>query len=126
MSPSLVLNLTCISFLCYCESSMFSLCLAHHLVGVAFNTISNASSLCCSSTCSSNFCKNVVMSINTSYLGGFHSSITIQCIDLVMPTHRHVETSCILYGQFSKPASESYVHKLMCLQLNTSSAMGLT
>jgi hypothetical protein len=124
MSPSSVLNLTCISLLHCCQSSMFSLCVTHHLVGVAFNTMSSASSLCFSCTYASNVCTNVFISVNLSYLGGLHSSIPIQRTNLVMHAHRHVETSCILYFQFSRPTSESDVHELMLLQLNAPSAWG--
>jgi hypothetical protein len=77
--------------------------------------MSSASVLCFFGTCALNIYINVVISINMSYLGKLHNSIPIQCNDLVMHVHCHVETFF-----------EYDVHELMLLQLSASSVVWLT
>jgi hypothetical protein len=96
MSPSLVLNLVWISILHRLQSSIVHLCVSHHITWVDFNTTSNAASLYFYGTRASKNSTNVVISNNISYLDGLKNSIPIQRNDLIMHTHRRVETLCIL------------------------------
>jgi hypothetical protein len=75
---------------------MFSLCVTHHLVGVAFNTMYPVLVAYVAMVPVPRMSiRNVFISVNLSYLGGLHSSIPIQRTDLVMCAHNRVETSCI-------------------------------
>jgi hypothetical protein len=95
------------------------LCVSHHIVGVAFNMTSRANNLYCLGTCNSNDFSNMSISVIPSYLGGSRSSVPIQRNDQFIRAHHLVDTSCILYYQFSGLASESDAHELILLQLST-------
>jgi len=126
MSPSLVLNIFWISLLHCFQYSIVPLCVTHYLIGMAFNTKSSVRSLCYSGTCASDFCMNVGLSFNPSYLGKLHNSIPIHHNELVILADHCVETSCILCCPFSRIYSKSNVHELMLLQINVSPVVGLT
>jgi hypothetical protein len=110
-----------------CAQSFISfLCATCHLARVVFKTTSITNILCCSSTYNSNDFINIHILFSPSYLGGSHSSIPTQCKDWVIRAHRLVDTSCILYCQFSRRDFEYDVHELIFLQISAPSIVGST
>jgi len=117
-------NLICINLL-HCDQYWIEfLCATHHLAGVALKAISKASSLCWSTTTSSNSANNVATSPSPSKWGNSHTSEPICRSDLVILEHILTNTSCSRYFQFSNPSYESEVHELMLRQLKFPSTLG--
>lgn len=98
---------------------------AHHRVGVDFNATSKANNLYFSTTIASNFIMKVATLVNPSKCGNSHTSVPIQCNDLVILAHLLVETSCNLCCQFSRPSSESDEQELILCQLKFPYVVGL-
>jgi hypothetical protein len=116
----------CMSLLHYAQVLNTLSVRTHHLAGVAFKMTSSANNLYCSSTCNSNAFINTLISVIPLYLGGSYSYVPIQRKDRFIHAHILVDTSCILYCQFSRPTSESDVHELKLLQLSAPSVVGST
>jgi len=116
----------CMSLMHCSQSLILFMCVAHHIAGVAFKMTSNDNSLYYLGTCNSNAIINIFFSVSPSYLGGSYSYVPIQCKYWFIQEHLLVNTSCILYYQFSRQAFDFDVHELKLLQLSTPSIVGST
>jgi hypothetical protein len=104
---------------------MLFLCVPHHVVGVAFKASSIANNRCCVGTLSSNYDKKVSKGFRPSNVGKLLTVVSIQCTSLVNIAHILVDTSYILFCQFSSASSESDEHALSLHQLKFPSVVGL-
>jgi hypothetical protein len=107
------------------QSVMLLLCVPHHLVGVSFRASSITNSLCCIGTLSSKSDKKVSKGFRPSKVGKLLTVVSIQRTSLVSLAHLLVDTSYILFCQFSSASSESDEHTLSLRQLKFPSAVGL-
>jgi hypothetical protein len=94
---------------------MLFLCVPHHLVGVSFRASSITSNLCCIGTLSSKSDKKVSKGFRPSKVGKLLTVVPIQRTSLVNIEHLLVDTSYILFFQFSSDSSESDEHVLSLL-----------
>jgi hypothetical protein len=104
---------------------MLFLCVPHHIVGVSFKASSIANNLCCVGTLSSNSDKKVSKGFKPSKVGKLLTVVPIQRTSLVNLAHILVDTSYILFCQFSSASSESDEHALSLRQLRFPSFIGL-
>ena len=107
------------------HSAMFFLCVPHHVVGVAFKDSSSANNLYCTGAIPSNSTRNVSKWFKPSNFERLITFVPIQQTTLVNLAHRRVETSYIMFCQFSNASSESYEHALSLHQLRFPSVVGL-
>ena len=107
------------------HSTMFFLCVPHHLVGVAFNASSSANIFYCTGTILSNLARNVSKWFKPSNVGTLLTSVPIQRTALFNLAHHHVETSYIVFCQFPNASSKSDKHALSLHQLRFPSDVGL-
>ena len=103
-----------------------SLCVTHHLAGVALSSKSSASSLWFCNTSSSYCVKNVSKSFSPCKLGVSPIYMPNHLTAWSILAHLLVETSCSLCYQFSRPMSESVAHEVMLHQLSIPYAVGFT
>jgi hypothetical protein len=104
---------------------MFFLCVFHHIDGVSFKASSSANNLYCAGTIPSNSNRNVFKLFKPSNVGRLLTSVPIQRTSLVNLAHLCVETSYIMFSQFSNASSKSDEHALSLRQLRFPSAIGL-
>jgi hypothetical protein len=107
------------------HSAMFFLCVPHHLAGVAFKASYSANILCCTGTSLSNSTRNFSKLIKASNVGILLTYVPIQRTTLVNLAHLRVETSYIMFYQFSNASSKSDEHALSLHQLRFPSVVGL-
>jgi hypothetical protein len=105
---------------------MVSLCVPHHLAGMALSAKSSADSHWFSNSSSLYCVKNVSKSFSPWKQGGSLISVPAHLTARSIIAHLHVDTSCSLCCQFSSPVSESVAHEVMLHQLSTLSAVGFT
>ena len=101
------------------------LCIPRHPVGVDFKASSITKNLCCIGTLSSKSDKKVSKGFKPSKVGKLLIVVPIQQSSLVNLAHLLVDTSYILFCQFSSASSESNEHVLSLHQHKFPSAMGL-
>jgi hypothetical protein len=106
------------------QSVIVSLCVPHHLVGVALSAISSANSLWFSTTLSSYYAKNVSKSFIPWKLGGSLIFVPTHLTVWSILAHVLMETSCNLCFSFLNHCPESVSHEVMLHQLSISSANG--
>jgi hypothetical protein len=94
------------------HSVMFFLCVPHHLVGVAFKASSIANKHFCIGTLSSKSDKKVSDGFRPSKVGKLLTVVSIQRTSPVNIAHLLVDTSYILFFQFSSASFESDEHAL--------------
>jgi hypothetical protein len=116
----------CSNSLHWYQSLIVSLCIPHHLPGVAFNAISSVKSVWFSNTSFSYYAKNFSRSFTPWKLGGLIISIPTHLTVQSILSHLLVETSCSHCCQFSKPISDSVTHEVVLHQLTIPSTVGLT
>jgi hypothetical protein len=104
---------------------MLLLCAPHHLAGVALKVSSIASNLYCIGTLSSKYDKKVSKGFRPANVGKLLTVVPIQRTSLVSLAHILVDTSYILFCQFSSASSEYDEHVLSLRQLRFPSAVGL-
>jgi hypothetical protein len=104
---------------------MLFLCVTHHLVGVAFKASSISNNRFCIGTLSSKSDKKVSKGFRTSKVGKLLIVVSIQRTSLINIAHLLVDTSYILFCQFSSASSESDEHAFSLRQLKFPSAIGL-
>jgi hypothetical protein len=107
------------------HSVMFFLCVPHHLAIIPFKASSSANNLYCTSTIPSNSNRNVSKLFKPSNVGRLLTFVPIQRTTLVNLAHLYVETSYIMFCQFSNASSESDEHALSLHQLRFPSVVGL-
>jgi hypothetical protein len=107
------------------QSVMFFLCVPHHLFGVSFRASSITNNLCCIGTLSSKSDKKAYKGFRTSKEDKLLIVVLIQRTSLVNLAHLLVDTSYILFYQFSNASSEYDEHVLSLHQLRFPSAIGL-
>jgi hypothetical protein len=101
------------------------LCSPHHLAGVALRASSITNSLCFIGRLSSNSDKKVSKGFRPSKVGNLLIVLSIQRTYLVSLAHLLVDTSYILFCQFSSASFESDEHALSLHQLKFPSSIGL-
>jgi hypothetical protein len=104
---------------------MFFLCVPHHLDGVSFKASSIAKNLYWVGTLASNYDKKVSKQFRPSKVGKLLTGVLIQRTSLVTIAHLLVDTSYILFCQFSIDSSEYDEHALSLHQLRFPSAVAL-
>jgi hypothetical protein len=104
---------------------MFFLCVPHHLGGVAFKASSSANNLYCTGTIHSNSNRNVSKLFKTSNVGILLTYVPIQQTTLVNLEHLRVETSYIMFCQFSNASFESDEHAISLHQIIFPFVVGL-
>ena len=88
------------------------LCVPHHLFGVVFRASSIANNLYFIDTLASKLEKKVSKGVKPSNVGKLLTVVLIQRTSLVSLAHLLVDTSYILFYQFSSASSESDEHVL--------------
>jgi hypothetical protein len=91
---------------------MMFLCVPHHLDGVVYKASSIANNLCCIGTVAYNSDKKVSKGFRPSKVGKLLTIVSIQRNSLVNLAHLLVDTSYILFCQFSSAYFESDEHAL--------------
>jgi hypothetical protein len=107
------------------QSVMLILCVPHHLVGVSLRASSIANSLYCVGTLASKYDRKASKGFKPSNVGKLLTVVSIQRTSLVNLAHHLVDTSYILFCQFSSASSESDEHALSLRQLRFPSTVGL-
>jgi hypothetical protein len=96
---------------------MLLLCVPHNLAGVYFRASSIANNIFFIGTLYSKSDKKVSKRFRPSKVGKLLTVVLIQRTSLVNLTHIIVDTSYILFCQFSNASSKSDEHTLSLLQL---------
>jgi hypothetical protein len=104
---------------------MLVLCVPHHLAGVSFKASSISKKCFCVGTLSSKSNKKVSNGFRPSKVGKLLIVVPIHCTSLVNLAHLLIDTSYILFYQFSSASSESDEHALSLRQLRFPLAIGL-
>jgi hypothetical protein len=104
---------------------MLVLCVPHHIVGVDFKASSISNNLCCVGTLSSKSYKKDYKGFRPSKVGRLLIVVLIQRTSLVNLAHLLVDTSYILFCQFSSSSSESNEQALLLHQFRFPSVVGL-
>jgi hypothetical protein len=104
---------------------MLFLCVPRDLVGVDFKASSIANKHCCVATLYSKSDKKVSKGFRPSKVGKLLTVVPIHHTSLVNLAHLLVDTSYILFFQFSSNSSESYEHALSLLHLKFPFVVGL-
>jgi hypothetical protein len=104
---------------------MLFLCVPYHIAGVAFKASSITKNICCVGTLALNSDKKVSKGFRPSKVGKLLVVVPIQRTSLVNLAHLLIDTSYILFCQFSNDSFESDEHALSLRQLRFPSAIGL-
>jgi hypothetical protein len=107
------------------HSVMLFFCVPHHLSSVSFKVLSISNKHCCVGTLSSNYDKKFCKGFRPSKVCKLLTVVMIQRTSLVNLAHLLVDTSYILFCQFSSASSESDEHAMSLCHTRFPLAIGL-